>query len=139
MAKFRIPWFRQGHKMSAPGFLDSISPWASRSNTPKPGQVKGGESGPQTGLSNQYGADRAISRRSPLSLRDYPNDCPKSTVKWFYAVDVRITISSLYALLMWLCSSLSESPFPLIKPHRNRNQPQHRRSTLRSPHEILAR
>lgn len=75
--------------MSAPGFLDSISPWASRSNTPKPTQAKGEDSSPQTGLSNQYGADHAISRRHRLSLRDYPDDCPKSTVKWFYAVDVK--------------------------------------------------
>lgn len=74
--------------MAASNFLDSISPWTSRSNTPKPGQAKDSASGPQTGLSNQYGADRAISRRHRWRLRDYPDDCPKVNIKWFYAVDV---------------------------------------------------
>lgn len=74
--------------MAAPGFLDSISPWGSRSTTPKPGQSKV-DGSPKAGLGKQQGADHTVNRRNRLTLRDYPADCPKSTVKWFYAVDVR--------------------------------------------------
>jgi hypothetical protein len=74
--------------MATPGFLDSISPWASRGTTPQPSPSRAGDSSSQLGLPNQQGYDHAISRRQRLSLQDYPLDCPKSTIKWFYAVDV---------------------------------------------------
>ena len=76
--------------MAAPGFLESISPWGSRSTTPKPGQSKVNTS-PRLGFNKQQGSDHAVNRRNRLSLRDYPEDCPKSLVKWFYAVDVSLT------------------------------------------------
>jgi len=68
-------------------FLDSISPWASRSTTPKP--TDGQEQDVDTAkLSNQKGADHSISHRHRLRLKDYPSDCPKPSTRWFYAVDV---------------------------------------------------
>ena len=73
--------------MAAPGFLDSISPWGSRSTTPKPNQSKV-DTSPKIGFNKQQGADHAVTRRNRPSLRDYPEDCPKPMVKWFYAVDV---------------------------------------------------
>ncbi|MCJ1352700.1 MAG: hypothetical protein MMC33_002684 [Icmadophila ericetorum] len=77
--------------MSNPGFLESISPWASRSSTPKPipskddaGEVKGSP----LGLKPQQGGDHRISHRPRFSLKNYPDDCPPLNVRWFYAVDV---------------------------------------------------
>ena len=77
--------------MSNPGFLESISPWASRSGTPRPipskdeaGEVKGSP----LGLKPQQGGDHRISHRPRFSLKDYPEDCPILNVRWFYAVDV---------------------------------------------------
>lgn len=76
--------------MATPGFLDSISPWASRGTTPQPSPSRAGDGNSQLGLPNQQGYDHAISRRQRLSPQDYPLDCPKSTIKWFYAVDVSL-------------------------------------------------
>lgn len=73
--------------MAAPGFLDSISPWGARSATPKPSQSKL-EASPLVEMSRYQGADHAVTRRHRLAQRDYPDDCPKLTGKWFYAVDV---------------------------------------------------
>ncbi len=73
--------------MAAPGFLDSISPWGARSTTPKPSQSKL-ETGPLIEMGKQQGADHAVTRRHGLAQRDYPEDCPKLTGRWFYAVDV---------------------------------------------------
>lgn len=78
--------------MSA-GFLDSISPWASRTSTPKPGQVKGDKIDEKLSAGNinkqQQGGDHRISHRHRLSLKNYPEDCPSLSIRWFYAVDVR--------------------------------------------------
>ena len=74
--------------MAAPGFLDSISPWSSQSNTPKPAQSRGADSNSQLNPLNQQNKDHTISRPQRLSTQDYPLDCPKATIKWFYAVDV---------------------------------------------------
>lgn len=69
------------------GFLESFSPWASRSTTPKPADGKDQDT--ETGkLSNQRGTDHTISRLHRLTIKDYPSDCPKANIKWFYAVDV---------------------------------------------------
>lgn len=73
--------------MAAPGFLDSISPWGTRSTTPKPSQSKL-ETSPLVDMSKHHGADHAVTRRQRLTQRDYPEDCPKLTGRWFYAVDV---------------------------------------------------
>lgn len=89
LARFNLLRSYRNRMATAPGFLDSISPWTSRSTTPKPGQGKGDDScSPQTPV-KQQSIDHTISHRHRLSLRDYPEDCPKSNVRWFYAVDVR--------------------------------------------------
>lgn len=78
--------------MAAPGFLDSISPWSSRSGTPNPIEKQAIEKvSPPTdqALSSQIsGSDHRVSHRKRLSIRDYPDDCPPLNVRWFYAVDV---------------------------------------------------
>ena len=89
--------------MAAPGFLDSISPWSSRSTTPKPPQSKGGDSSPQLNPLHpvhQQKKDHVISRLQRLSSQDYPLDCPKATIKWFYAVDV-INTYPQYTSRLW--------------------------------------
>ena len=73
--------------MTTPGFLDSISPWTSRSATPKPA-VKDDASLGGLGTQQKSGGDPRINHRQRVSLRDYPDDCPILTVRWFYAVDV---------------------------------------------------
>lgn len=74
--------------MSAqPSFLETYSPWASRSNTPKPSQGKGQDGSSPAGPEKQHGPDHSVSHRHRLSLKDYPSDCPKLSVRWFYAVD----------------------------------------------------
>lgn len=67
-------------------YLESFSPWTSRSNTPKIGKEKDGSEGQGQA---QQGGDHSVSHRHQLNLRDYPEDCPKAAVRWFYAVDVR--------------------------------------------------
>ena len=71
-------------------FLESISPWPSRATTPKPDQGKGkGEvdkAAPP--LEKSKGDDHTVKARHRLTRRDYPADCPKSNIRWFYAVDV---------------------------------------------------
>ena len=76
-------------------FLESFSPWTSRSITPKLDNSKESSAPEQPSLSNQHGADHSIDHRHRLSLKDYPSDCPKPNVRWFYAVDV-----SLYAPIL---------------------------------------
>jgi len=92
LARFNLLRSYRNRMAAAPGFLDSISPWTSRSNTPKPSQGNKGDDshGPQVPV-KQQSSDHTISHRHRLSLRDYPEDCPKSNVRWFYAVDVRRT------------------------------------------------
>jgi hypothetical protein len=68
-------------------FLESFSPWTSRSTTPKLGDSKEKETATAS-LTEQKGADHSIDHRHRLSLKDYPADCPKPNVRWFYAVDV---------------------------------------------------
>jgi len=92
LARFNIlrSYYRKGSMATTgagTGFLESISPWASRSTTPKP--VDGREKDAETGkLSNQKGADHTISHRHRLTLKEYPSDCPKANIRWFNAVDV---------------------------------------------------
>ncbi|KAI9836855.1 MAG: hypothetical protein M1819_001020 [Sarea resinae] len=66
--------------------INAISPWGSRSATPKPGLTHG--LGGEGGLGKQQGGDHTISHSHRLSSKRYPRDCPPLTVKWFYAVDV---------------------------------------------------
>ncbi|KAL8852631.1 MAG: hypothetical protein Q9221_002511 [Calogaya cf. arnoldii] len=69
------------------GLLESWSPWPSRSNTPKPGQMKGDGSNP-AGPSLQQGTDHSLRSRFRFTPRHYPPDCPPAPIKWYYAVDV---------------------------------------------------
>lgn len=89
LARFNLLRSYRNRMAAAPGFLDSISPWTSRTNTPKPGQGKGEDSSTPRAPAKQRSIDHTISHRHRLSLRDYPEDCPKPNVRWFYAVDVR--------------------------------------------------
>ncbi|KAI9676498.1 MAG: hypothetical protein M1817_000656 [Caeruleum heppii] len=66
--------------------LGGLSPWGSRSATPKPATTAG--TAGDGGIGKQQGGDHAISRRQRLSSRNYPKDCPPLNVRWFYAVDV---------------------------------------------------
>lgn len=104
--------------MSNPGFLDSLSPWTSRSATPtpKPGQMKGdneksihGEIGKQQ---QQQGGDHRVNHRHRLSLSVYPDDCPSLVVRWFYAVDVRERPPIVAAVLIGLLRHQSENHSP---------------------------
>lgn len=76
--------------MTAAGFLESFSPWTSRSNTPKL-DSKEDEGYTAGGLGKQQGGDHVVNPRNRFSLRDYPEDCPSLSVRWFYAVDVSNT------------------------------------------------
>lgn len=69
------------------GFLESLSPWPSRASTPKPDQPKNDASN-APGLEKSQGADHTVTHRHQISWKDYPPDCPRSNVRWFYAVDV---------------------------------------------------
>lgn len=95
---------------TGPSFLESISPWASRSTTPKPTE-KSERDAETARLSNQTGADHSISHRHRLSLKDYPSDCPKPHTRWFYAVDVSFGQLSSKSRLFNRCYRLrKESP-----------------------------
>ena len=72
------------------GYLSSISPWGSRSTTPKavqdagngPGMPKLGESAASTTDHTTYGTNQYR-----LRAKDYPADCPRASIRWYYAVD----------------------------------------------------
>jgi len=73
--------------------VESITPWStSRSSTPKPASLS--TSAPPvdpaklSGLKNQHGGRDHTTQQYGLSLKDYPTDCPKLSVRWFHAVDV---------------------------------------------------
>ncbi|KAI4261207.1 MAG: hypothetical protein L6R42_003591 [Xanthoria sp. 1 TBL-2021] len=68
------------------GLLESWSPWPSRSNTPKPGQI--GDGSTPTGSSLQQGTDHSLKSRFRFTPRHHPPDCPPAQIKWYYAVDV---------------------------------------------------
>ncbi|KAF1963737.1 DDHD-domain-containing protein [Byssothecium circinans] len=98
-----------------PGFLsvgiNALSPWGSRSATPKPPSTprsaednkdKEKEKEKETekekekermaasasGAGPQRGGDHKVNRRHRLSLKRYPQDCPPLEVRWFHAVDL---------------------------------------------------
>ncbi|KAL9128416.1 MAG: hypothetical protein Q9217_002907 [Psora testacea] len=78
--------------MSGPqGFLEAYSPWTSRSTTPKPGvpgPAKGEKDDTKTPkLEQPSGRDHAVNYRHWFSSKDYPKDCPKAAIRWFYATD----------------------------------------------------
>ncbi|KAF2730892.1 DDHD domain-containing protein [Polyplosphaeria fusca] len=77
------------------GFLSAgigaLSPWGSRSATPKPPQAQSkDEDGKrqENTLGKQRGGDHVASHRHWISLKKYPEDCPSLVVRWFYAVDI---------------------------------------------------
>ena len=69
-------------------FLESISPWPSRTTTPKPEHDKTDAKPAPAPLEQSKGDDHTITAHHRLGRKDYPPDCPKSNIKWFYAVDV---------------------------------------------------
>lgn len=75
--------------MTAAGFLESFSPWTSRSNTPKLDRKEDGGN-TASGLGQQQGGDHIVNLRNRFSLRVYPEDCPSLNIRWYYAVDVSI-------------------------------------------------
>ena len=92
LARFNLlrSYYRKGRMAASanvPSFLESFSPWTSRSTTPKPGDDKESTT-PTSALNNQNRVDHSIDLRHRLSLKDYPSDCPKPNIRWFYAVDV---------------------------------------------------
>lgn len=99
-----LPWGNMSTPETKPGFLSAgitaLSPWGSRSATPKPpppSSHHGDEdkaAGPGAGA--QRGGDHVVNRRPRLSLRKYPSDCPPLVVRWFHAVDV--CVSSILAI-----------------------------------------
>ncbi|EON63812.1 hypothetical protein W97_03040 [Coniosporium apollinis CBS 100218] len=69
--------------------LNALSPWGSRSATPKPGQTREDDRrASDAGLGTQQGGDHTVSRTHRLSLKKYPRDCPPLRVQWFHAVDI---------------------------------------------------
>ncbi|KAJ9648807.1 hypothetical protein H2199_000720 [Coniosporium tulheliwenetii] len=69
--------------------LNALSPWGSRSATPKPGQTREDDGrASDAGLGTQQGGDHTVSRTHRLSLKKYPRDCPPLRVQWFHAVDI---------------------------------------------------
>ncbi|KAI9683672.1 MAG: hypothetical protein M1829_004977 [Trizodia sp. TS-e1964] len=70
--------------------LSGLSPWGSRSTTPKPNQSEDDKGAISDGAkpSQQQGGDHVVSRRHRLSLKKYPLDCPPLNARWFYAADV---------------------------------------------------
>ena len=96
LARFNLlrSYYRKGRMAASanvPSFLESFSPWTSRSTTPKAGDDKESPI-PASALSNQNRVDHSIDLRHRLSLKDYPNDCPKPNIRWFYAVDVSFVV-----------------------------------------------
>lgn len=111
----------QRRKMSTPetkpGFLSAgitaLSPWGSRSTTPKPPPPSSHPSDDDktagAGVGAQRGGDHIVNRRPRLSLRKYPSDCPPLVVRWFHSVDVSVQSSSLRHL--WNSFALTRSAF----------------------------
>lgn len=134
LARFRLPWLtRGGLGMSAPGFLDSMSPWTSRSATPKPGQPTLDKGPLNVHGSPQQGGDHHVSQRHRLSLRDYPEDCPPLNVRWFYAVDVSWILTTTCCCLpdMSQFSLGTEAETSFTKPVYRRGEASHATEEVR--------
>ena len=119
------------------GFLESISPWPSRTNTPKPEQGKQ-DTASTPSLEKSQGADHTVTHRHRFRRKDYPLDCPKSNIRWFYAVDVRVKASTSSSL--WQIRSIlsrkpryrSGNPDLLISLSKMPNHPRRLRNMLHS-------
>ena len=96
-------------------FLESISPWPSRSNTPRPDPHKSDTSNPPAPLEKSQGHDRIILPRHRLRRNDYPPDCPKSSIRWFYAVDVSTRRPTPKTTLLIVMKAPNRRPAPLDK------------------------
>lgn len=75
-----------------PSFLETYSPWSSRSVTPKPAETveskeKVKDDTSETLKGKKALPDHATTSRWQLSAKDYPKDCPKLLARWFYATD----------------------------------------------------
>lgn len=79
-----------------PGFLGSFSPWGSRSATPKPDADEKQAADIQSAhLIRKSENDHSVPNRPRIHPKDYPLDAPKSSIRWFHAVDVRSPLSTL--------------------------------------------
>ena len=112
LARFNLlrSYYRKGRMAASanvPSFLESFSPWTSRSTTPKLSDDKESTT-PTSALSNQNRVDHSIDLRHRLSLKDYPSDCPKPNIRWFYAVDVSFV--AVLALGLILLINLHRPP-----------------------------
>ncbi|KAI9791152.1 MAG: hypothetical protein M1835_000518 [Candelina submexicana] len=68
--------------------INAISPWGSRTSSPKPTQAAALEATVEdANYSRLRREDHTISHMHSISLKNYPRDCPSINVKWFYAVD----------------------------------------------------
>lgn len=120
LARFNLlrSYYRKGRMAASanvPSFLESFSPWTSRSTTPKPSDDKESTT-PTSALSNQSRVDHSIDLRHRLSLKDYPSDCPKPNIRWFYAVDVSFLAVLALELILLMNSGRPPSGnlWPLI-------------------------
>ncbi|KAI9724757.1 MAG: hypothetical protein M1812_000032 [Candelaria pacifica] len=87
--------------------INAISPWGSRTSSPKPAPAAVVEAPvDDASLRNLRRGDHTISHRHSISLKNYPRDCPSVNVKWFYAVDVP-----------------KRKPLPLNQPPKNAKPP----------------
>ena len=68
--------------------INAISPWGSRTSSPKPQAAAPEAPIEDANFRNLRGGDHTVSHRHRISPKNYPRDCPSMNVKWFYAVDV---------------------------------------------------
>ena len=71
--------------MAAPGFLEAMTPWSSRTATPQPKEkhIQEKRSAPSTG--QKQGGDHRINPRHRLNHREYPDDTPNAKIRWFFS------------------------------------------------------
>ena len=71
--------------MAAPGFLDYVTPWSSRTGTPRPSEKDAPDKRAAAGQGQQQGGDHRVNPRHRLSIREYPDDAPPLKVRWFFS------------------------------------------------------
>ena len=68
--------------------MSALSPWGSRSATPKPSEARETSEEKDGGIGAQRANDHTVSHINRLSLKSYPPDCPPPKVQWYHAVDI---------------------------------------------------
>ena len=89
--KMSVPDSNKSYLSTGIGGISSLSPWGSRSGTPKPPDTKEGTEAKEAVFGTQRANDHTVSRKNRFSLKRYPRDCPPVTVQWYHAVDVCVT------------------------------------------------